>query len=153
MNLALGLSRTSDAAGLAIRYGLSGAYWLSPGLGVGVAGMGFSNIASLATDSGCPSSQPCYTADPRNRSGWLFEPRLLVGTGGPVVRFYAAFGLGVAHEDVPVVPARSYFSLAGSLESGASMHLGRFSVVPALRVDAMDGAAAALLQLGIGVNL
>ena len=152
-NLGLGVSRTSDAAGASIRYGVSFTYWLLSAIGLGFEGLGFSNIASLATDNnGCPTQGPCFLADPRNRSGWLFEPRFLVGKTVSIIRFYAALGLGIAHEDVPVSPPRGYFSLEGSLEGGVSVHLSRFSLVPALRLDAMDGAAAALLELSVGVN-
>ncbi|HEY4012495.1 MAG TPA: hypothetical protein VGM06_04110 [Polyangiaceae bacterium] len=152
-NLGLGVSRTGDAAGASIRYGVSFSYWLDSAIGLGFEGLGFSNIASLATDNlGCPAQGPCYTGDPRDRSGWLFEPRFLVGRTISFVRLYVALGLGVAHEDVPVSPPHGYFSLEGSLEGGVSVHVSRFSLVPALRLDAMDGAAAALLELSVGVN-
>jgi hypothetical protein len=154
LNLGIGVNRTSDAPGFALRYGFSGAYWLTSATGVGLQAMGFDNIASLAQNSlGCQPNEPCYSGDPRNRSGWLVEPRFFVGRSVSIVRFYGAVGLGLAREDVPVVPSQSYFSLVGSLEAGASVHLWRLSIVPALRLDAMDGAASALLQLGIGANL
>jgi hypothetical protein len=152
-HVAGGASRTSDAVGLSIRYGLSGAYWLTSAVGIGFEGMGFSNIASLATDNlGCAAGQPCYTGDPRNRSGWILAPRFLVGSSVGIARFYGALGLGLADEDVPVVPNRSYFSLEASLDAGVTLHLGRFLLVPALRLDAMDGAAAALLDASIGFD-
>jgi hypothetical protein len=153
LNLGVGVNRTSDAPGLALRYGFSGAYWLTSATGVGLQAMGFNNIASWAQNSiACQPNQPCYSGDPRNRSGWLVEPRFFVGWSVSIVRLYGAVGLGLAREDVPVVPSQSYFSLVGSLEAGASVHLWRFSIVPALRFDAMDGAASALLQLGVGAN-
>ncbi len=153
-SLAVGVSRTSETPGLATRYGLAGAYWLTSALGAGFEATGFSNISSFATDNiGCQSPRPCYSGDPRNRSGWLLEPRFLLGRRVSIVRFYAAFGLGLAREDVPSIPSRSYFAIGGSLEGAASVDLGRFSFVPTLRIDAMDGAAAALLKLSVGVNL
>jgi hypothetical protein len=153
VTLGVGVNRASDAAGLAIRFGASGSYWLTSNVGVGLQVMGFDNIASWATSNiACQANQPCYSGDPRNRSGWLIEPRFLVGTSVSILRFYAAAGVGIAREDVPVTPSQSYFSAVGSLAAGVSVHLSRFSIVPEVRLDAMDAAASALLELGIGAN-
>ncbi len=59
LNLGVGVNRTSDAPGLALRYGFSGAHWLTSAMGVGLQAMGFNNIASWASNSiACQPNQP-----------------------------------------------------------------------------------------------
>jgi hypothetical protein len=149
----LGVTSLDTGGGPAFRFGGSAAHWLNPWFGVGGEFLGFNNIVSLATDSlACQPGQPCYSGDPRNRSGWVFEPRLSFGTMLWVVRLYAAVGAGLAHEDVPVTPSQSYYAAAGVLEVGANFHISNFSLVPALRFDDIDGSLSSLLQLGLGAN-
>jgi hypothetical protein len=151
----LGVTSPDTGGGPAFRLGLGAAHWLAPWFGVGGEFLGFDNIVSMASDNiGCVPSQahPCYTGDPSNRSGWILEPRIAFGTYLWVVRLYAAVGAGLAHEDLPVTPPQSYYAVAGSLELGANFHLSRFSLVPALRFDDIDGSLTALLQLGLGAN-
>jgi hypothetical protein len=153
INLAVGLGDMGGTLGPTFRLGVSGTRWLTPGIGVGLQGMIFSNIDIRASDNlACPAGQTCNGGDTRGSSGWLLEPRFFIGTTMNVVRFYTALGLGLADENVRAVPNRS-LSPVGSLEGGVNVHLGRISVVPALRVDAMAGATSALLQLGVGANL
>ena len=153
LNLGIGVSRTSGAPGLALRYGFRGVYWLTSAIAVGADAMGFENVASWASDNiGCQPGRHCHTADPRNRSGWLVEPRLLVGTSASILRFYGGAGVGIAREDVPVVGGRSYLSWTASVEGGVIISLWRACLVPAVRFDAMDGGASAVLDLGLGAN-
>jgi hypothetical protein len=151
--LGLGVTQLDTGGGPAFRLGIAAVHWVKPWLGVGAEGLGFNNIASLASDNiACQRGQPCYSGDPRNRSGWLADGRLFVGTELWIVRLYAAVGAGIAHEDIPVTPSQGYWAASGVLELGSSFHLSHFSLVPALRFDDIDGSLSFLAQLGLGAN-
>jgi hypothetical protein len=151
-SVGFGVSQRGGALALAGRETLSASYWPSPFLGAGVEGGGFANFNSENDNVGCGSGQPCVYADPRNRSGWFLLPRIFVGTQSSFVHWFAAVGIGYAHEDIPVDPPESYGSWMASLEAGADLELGPLSIVPSVCADAMDGGAALYPKLGVGLN-
>jgi hypothetical protein len=149
-SLGFGVSQRGGGPALAARGTLSASYWPSPFFGTGIEGGAFANETWGSSNVGC-GAPTSLCGDPRDRTGWFIVPRLFVGKLW-FVHWFAALGIGFAHEEFPIYPRASYDSWMASLEGGADVTLAPLSVVPSIAADAMDGGAALYLKLSLGLN-